>query len=71
MMVKIIKIFCEFMRLPLPTITKGFFATVNKFAARSINFASGYDSGGDGQDKTLAILLSSTFSVNNVAGKSR
>lgn len=55
------KIFCEFMHLPLPTITKGFFAFINKFAARSINFASGYDSGGGGQGKTLAILLSSTF----------
>ena len=59
------------MRLPLPTITKGFFAFINKFAACSINFASGYNSGGGGQHKTLAILLSSTFWVNNVAGKSR
>lgn len=70
-MVDIMKIFCESVDLPLPTITKGFFAFTNKFAACSINFASGYDRGGDGQDKTLAILLSSTFCVNNVAGKSR
>jgi len=49
------------MYLPLPTITKGFFAFTNKFAALSINFASGYDNGGGGQHETLAILLSSTF----------
>jgi len=55
------KIFCESMYLPLPIITKGFCAFTNKFAALSINFASGYDNGGGGQHKTLAILLSSTF----------